>query len=104
MATVRHRNAKIPFEIHHDAMDPDESLDEEGHDMDDSRMEIEDEHEEQDDAYSDTSEESDGIVDAVVQEDMVKFQETFRGIKDRFRLINRIGEGNLPVTIHWYIY
>ncbi len=103
MATVRHRNAKIPFEIHHDVMDPDESLEEEGHGMDDSRMEVEDEHE-QDDAYSDTSEESDGIVDAVVQEDMIRFQETFRGIKERFRLINRIGEGNLPVTTYHYIY
>ena len=45
------------------------------------------------DAYSEYSEESEEEVDPAVQEDMDKFQATFKGIKDRFRLINRIGEG-----------
>lgn len=45
------------------------------------------------DAYSDWSEESEEDVDPAVQEDMDKFEATFKGIKDRFRLINRIGEG-----------
>lgn len=93
MATVRARSAK-PFEIHHDEMV--DELMEEDHRMEDSRAETEatEDHEDQEDAYSDMSEESDGVVDATVQEDMDKFQDTFRGLKDRFRLINRIGEGN----------
>lgn len=87
--TLRPRNGSVKsFAIHHDQMDGRE----EDHDMDDSRME---EPEEDDDAYSDTSEESDGTIDPAVQEDMDKFQETFKGIKNRYRLINRIGEGVL---------
>ena len=39
------------------------------------------------------SEESEEEIDPAVQEDMDKFQATFKGIKERFRLINRIGEG-----------
>lgn len=42
---------------------------------------------------SDYSEESEEEIDPAVQEDMDKFQVTFKGIKERFRLINRIGEG-----------
>jgi cell division control protein 7 len=93
MATIRSRNAKTPFEIHHDVMSREESLDEEV--MDESRGDMEEEDGQQEDEDSDDySDNSDGIVDATVQEDMEKFQETFKGIKDRFRLINRIGEGN----------
>lgn len=40
--------------------------------------------------YSEDSEED---IDPAIQEDMDKFQATFKGIKERFRLINRIGEG-----------
>jgi len=54
---------------------------------------IEDGDEVDGDDYSETSEESDSTIDAAVREDMDKFQESFVGIKDRFRLINRIGEG-----------
>ena len=50
------------------------------------------------DYESDYSEESEEDVDAGVQEDMDKFQATFKGIKERFRLINRIGEGKLIPT------
>lgn len=95
MAALRPRNAKAPFEIHHDEMDPDESLEEAHEEMGESRAE----EEEDDDAQqSDFSDESDMIVDPSVLEDMEKFQDTFKGIKDRFRLINRIGEGNSRVT------
>ena len=45
------------------------------------------------DAYSVSSGESEEEVDPAVQEDMDKFVATFKGIKDQFRLINRIGEG-----------
>lgn len=56
------------------------------------------------DAYdeeSEYSEESDDEVDPAVQEDMEKFQATFKGIKERFRLINRIGEGELLKLQAW---
>lgn len=33
-------------------------------------------------------------VDESVREDMDKLEDTFPGISDRFRLVNRIGEGN----------
>lgn len=102
MATVRSRSAK-PFEIHHDEM-VDESMEEEDHRMEDSRAETEEEQDDREDAYSDMSDESDGLVDSTVQEDMDKFQDNFRGLKDRFRLINRIGEGNVLPTIARYIY
>jgi cell division control protein 7 len=93
MAAIRLRNAKVPFEIHHDEMDPDESL-EEQEEMGESRAEME-----EDDAQnSDFSDDSEGAVDPSVAEDMEKFQETFKGIRDRFRLINRIGEGNSRVA------
>ncbi len=96
MATTRFRNAKTPFEIHHDVME--ESLEEEEEAvMDESRGDVEelDQEEEEEEEYSDGySDDSDDVVDPKVQEDMNQFQETFKGIKDRFRLINRIGEGN----------
>jgi cell division control protein 7 len=91
MATIRPRNAKTPFEIHHDQ----ESLEEEEEVMDESQGDMEDVEQDEEDEYSDGySDDSDDVVDPKVQEDMDKFQETFKGIKDRFRLINRIGEGN----------
>jgi cell division control protein 7 len=105
MATIRPRNAKTPFEIHHDVIERDESLDEEEEVMDESRGGIEEEDDQQEDDDSDIySDDSDAVVDAAVQEDMDKFQETFKGIKDRFRLINRIGEGNSPVVWSQVIY
>lgn len=103
MATIRPRNAKAPFEIHHDEVDGDESVDKQDQAMDESRGDMEEENYQQSDDYSD-SDESDMVVDASVQEDMKKFQETFKGIKDRFRLINRIGEGNSLITNYLNIY
>jgi cell division control protein 7 len=95
MAAIRARNAKTDFEIHHDVMGQEESLDEEEEAMDESRGDIEVEEDQEEDECSDVySDDSDAVVDAAVQEDMENFQETFIGIKDRFRLINRIGEGN----------
>lgn len=92
MTTIRPRNAKAqPFEIHNDVLDRTESLDGEDQAMDESR--VEEEEEVQEDEDSDDSEESEGNVDPALQEDMLKFQETFKGIKERFRLIGRIGEG-----------
>jgi cell division control protein 7 len=65
--------------------------------MEESRSDVEelDQEEEEEEEYSDGySDDSDDVIDPKVQEDMNQFQETFKGIKDRFRLINRIGEGN----------
>ena len=41
----------------------------------------------------DSAEESDDTPDEAVQDDIEKFNKTFKGISQRFRLINRIGEG-----------
>ncbi|KAH0543292.1 hypothetical protein FGG08_002355 [Glutinoglossum americanum] len=46
----------------------------------------------------DYSEESDDTPDEVVQEDIEKFKSTFKGIAQRFRLINRIGEGTFSTV------
>lgn len=42
------------------------------------------------DGYSESSDEP---TDVSVQDDMEKFQNTIKGIKNRYRLIKRIGEG-----------
>lgn len=44
-------------------------------------------------SYSEDSEESDDEVDESVIEDMRKLEESFKGISQKYRLINRIGEG-----------
>jgi cell division control protein 7 len=91
MATIRSRNASKVFDIHEDA------LREEDADDDQETEESRGEEDEDDGRGKDyDSEESDSIVDPLVQEDMDKFQDTFKGIKERFRLINRIGEGMFP--------
>lgn len=107
MASTRPRTSKQSFEIHHDPhYDVNEMPDdEEEEEMEMQEVEgieeLEESEQEQDfdrseeannDGYSD-SDESDHVVEPAVQEDMDKFQATFKGIKDRFRLINRIGEG-----------
>jgi hypothetical protein len=59
---------------------------------------VEDEEEEdmvEWDSYDEYEEEDDDIDDSVV-EDMRKLEESFKGISQKYRLINRIGEG----TIH----
>jgi cell division control protein 7 len=84
MATIRSRNASKVFNIHEDAMREEEAEDDQ--ETEESRGE-EDEDDGRGKDYD--SEESDSIV----EEDMDKFQNTFKGIKERFRLINRIGEG-----------
>jgi hypothetical protein len=94
MATIRPRAKEPPFEIHHDAIGRDEEdEDDDAETVDESRAE-EDENQE---GYSEDSEESDDFVDPLVQEDMEQFVKTFSGIKERFRLINRIGEGRSQV-------
>jgi cell division control protein 7 len=45
-----------------------------------------------------TVDSSDEEVDDAVAEDMSRFEESFAGITKRFRLINRIGEGEFSTT------
>lgn len=91
-ATIRSRSAK-PFAIHHDEIEGDDGVNGQALALDESRVAIEEEDEQEEDAYSDFSDTTDEIVDVAVAEDMAKFEETFKGMKGRFRLINRIGEG-----------
>ncbi|EHK97799.1 putative Cell cycle serine/threonine-protein kinase hsk1 [Glarea lozoyensis 74030] len=93
MATIRSRNAPKVFDIHEDEMREEEVEDDQ--ETEESRGE-EDEEDGRGKDYD--SEESDSIVDPIVQEDMDKFQDTFKGIKERFRLINRIGEGTFSTV------
>jgi cell division control protein 7 len=98
MTSVYGRNGRIPFQIHDEELEIAESEPED----DDIIEEQEEESHEQEmytaEEYYD-SEESDGVVDPVVQEDMNKFEDTFVGIRERYRLINRIGEGKfVPIT------
>ena len=46
-----------------------------------------------DGSFSDDSDESEEEVDETVIEDMRKLEESFKGISQKYRLINRIGEG-----------
>lgn len=59
-----------------------------------SRAHIEDDSDEDDDCGLD-DESSEDDVDESVAEDMRKLDETFQGISRRYRLVNRIGEGDL---------
>jgi len=47
---------------------------------------------------SSEDEDDDEEIDELVLEDMQKFEESFRGITKRYKLLNRIGEG-MPVSI-----
>lgn len=69
---------------------------------DDKHFQIaEDEQEEEEEAEELTDDnddsESEDEVDESVMEDMQKLEENFRGISRKYRLINRIGEGDLEL-------
>jgi hypothetical protein len=55
----------------------------------------EDDDESMEGPYSEDSEHSEDEVDESVMEDMHKLEESFKGISQKYRLINRIGEGEL---------
>ena len=71
----------------------------------------EDDDESMDGSCSEDSEHSEDEVDESVMEDMHKLEESFKGISQKYRLINRIGEGELllsprcryPLTVRRYI-
>jgi len=87
MATTRHRNGSVPFSIHHDR---NATAEEEQEEMEDSKLEDE---EDMEDDCSEKSEDSNGVIDPAVLEDIKKLEESFPGLEKRFRLISRIGEG-----------
>jgi len=89
MSRVRtERSAAGTINVHEDIEDRYESTEEEVMiDNEDVEGDV------QSDAGSYSSEGSDDVSDPAVEEDMRKFEQAFEGITDRFRLINRIGEG-----------
>lgn len=59
---------------------------------------VEDEEEDEEDLPEDYEDgESEDEVDESVIEDMRKLEESFRGISRKYRLINRIGEGEISI-------
>lgn len=96
MASGRTRNARTPFAIHHDREDV-------HHDDTDELAESEADHvmaeSQQTGDYDSDSDGSEGSVEPSVLEDMEKFQRTFKDISSRFRLINRIGEGECEIRL-----
>ncbi|KAI9816570.1 MAG: hypothetical protein M1827_001702 [Pycnora praestabilis] len=77
-----------PFTIHQDESELDAVLEEEYRQK--LKYEDEDSRSEQ---GSESSDDSNCIIDESVAEDIEKFAATFKGIEKRYRLINRIGEG-----------
>ncbi|KAI1767174.1 kinase-like protein [Hypoxylon sp. FL1150] len=113
-AAVHRRVAKEPFQIHEDlytrdAPDVEESQSQtlrgdEQYDEDDHEdVLVEDEEEQENPAdddegcETDSSDDSDEI-DLTVQHDMEKLEATFPSIKDKYRLIKRIGEGTFSTV------
>lgn len=52
------------------------------------------------DQEDEEDEETENEIDETVAEDMRKLEENFKGISQKYRLINRIGEGALPYLEH----
>lgn len=91
MTEARRRRAGDPIVIHEDDSDADAGVDEDSQDeLDESRDPLADSGCTRSESSGSDDEDS---VDENVAEDMLKFEETFRGITKRYRLINRIGEG-----------
>jgi cell division control protein 7 len=66
---------------------------EDAHDSKDDESDAAQDEDGETDAYSEASDDSDEVVTSQVQEDMRQLEDNFAGIRERFRLINRIGEG-----------
>lgn len=88
MAT-RSREGKT-FEIHNDETQSEDTTIE---DPDDASDKLGEEDEERHEDNSSDTEERSGRIDSSVAENMLKFEQSVQGIRERFRLINRIGEG-----------
>ena len=87
MATIRRpRTANYPVPVHADAMYDEHSEGETEDAMDESRGPL-------DESGCTHPDESEDEVETSVAEDMRQFEESFQNISQRYRLINRIGEG-----------
>lgn len=103
MSALDRYNVQRTFEIHDDDREIGDSAEEDNNDQSMTDEENVETHNPQEnemymDDYADSSEESEEDIDPLVREDMERFQATFRGIQDRFRLINRIGEGTFSTV------
>ncbi|KAI9837858.1 MAG: hypothetical protein M1819_006792 [Sarea resinae] len=82
-----------PFHIHQDRLEG------EIYDHEEERRQFYlDEDDSQDEEGSENSDDSDDVVDESVAEDIKRFEQSFKGISNRFRLINRIGEGTFSTV------
>ena len=88
--------AMNPFSIHQDAQSYDESEREEAERPQMSALRSEYPLTEEETDFSDASAES--LPDEAVAEDIEKFLNVFQGMSERFRLINRIGEGTFSTV------
>ncbi|KIY02818.1 uncharacterized protein Z520_01283 [Fonsecaea multimorphosa CBS 102226] len=84
-----------PIAIHEDAQEQLRGGEEEADNMVQCQAEDEDSLNE---SFSDDSDESDDEVNESVVDDMRRLEESFRGISQRYRLINRIGEGTFSTV------
>ena len=67
--------------------------------VDDFQVVSEEEGGSADESTSETDSEDE--VDDSVMDDMRKLEESFKGISQRYRLVNRIGEGKICNTLYW---
>ncbi|RVX75492.1 hypothetical protein B0A52_00845 [Exophiala mesophila] len=65
---------------------------------DDEYMDLSEDEDSNDASVSDDSDDSDDDIDETVMEDMRKLEESFKGISQKYRLINRIGEGTFSTV------
>lgn len=87
----RHEMAHTAIEIHEDEQDFDMSR--RMAPKDDEYLQLSEDEDSNDASVSDDSGDSDDDIDETVIEDMRKLEESFKGISQKYRLINRIGEG-----------
>ena len=87
MATARRSRVGEPLLIHHDHVYDDNTEEETEDAMDESRDPLEE-------SGCPHSDDSDDEIEETVAEDIRRFEQTFQDINKRYRLINRIGEGN----------
>lgn len=88
-------------EVYNDDREIMESMEEEGAELEDSQAEEDEQMDEEN--YSEGSDASDEVVDASSLEDMKKFQETFTGLSEKYRIISKIGEGKFSSILTFTI-
>lgn len=97
MATIRRQRLPIDNNHHHLTMYDEQGTGHSEEETEDAMDESRDPLEESGCTHSDESEED---VDDAVLEDIQNFEQSFRNISQRYRLINRIGEG-MRISSHY---